>query len=66
MRSLNFKELEIFNKLGQTITSNFVETGTYKGLTILPMSQHFKKLYTIEINEKAYIFCKDKAKKKYK
>lgn len=65
MRSLNFKELKgIFKELGQTITSNFVETGTYKGLTILPMSQHFKKLYTIEINEKAYEFCRDEAKKR--
>ena len=29
--------------------SCFVETGTYQGGTIIPMSRYFKKLYTIEI-----------------
>ena len=38
-----------------------METGTYKGGTILPMSQHFKTLHTVEICEKAYQFCCEKA-----
>ena len=63
MRSLNLKELkEIFNEFEQEINTYFVETGTYKGLTIFPMSKYFKKLYTIEINKNAYEFCKKKAK----
>jgi hypothetical protein len=42
---------------------NFLETGTYKGGTIFPMSKHFKKLHTIEICEKAYQFCVEQGKK---
>jgi hypothetical protein len=63
MRSLNIKELkDIFKEFDQEINTYFVETGTYKGLTIFPMSKYFKKLYTIEINKNAYEFCKKRAK----
>jgi hypothetical protein len=41
----------------------FVETGTYKGLTIFPMSKLFKFLYTIEINKNSYDYCVNEAKK---
>lgn len=33
---------------------NFVETGTYKGETVIDNSPHFDNLYTIEINENLY------------
>ena len=32
----------------------FVESGTYLGETIFPMSKHFRKLYTIELSERHF------------
>ena len=42
--------------------SNFVETGTYKGSTILHMEKFFSKLYTVEVKHDLY----EAAKQKYK
>ena len=41
---------------------NFIETGTYKGATILSMERHFSNLYTVEIKEEFY----ERAKNEYK
>jgi hypothetical protein len=39
---------------------NFIETGTYKGGTILNMQKYFSSLYTIEIKEEFYNNVKSK------
>ena len=67
MRSLTFEELDnIIKENGLQINDNFVfiESGTYKGGTIFPISTKISKNYTIEINETAYKYCVDIAKKK--
>jgi hypothetical protein len=60
MRSLTFKELQdIFNDNNIKYNDNyiFLESGTYKGGTIFPMSTNFKINHTIEINKNAYDYC---------
>lgn len=67
MRSLNFEYIEKIlkeNNLDKNEFTEFVETGTYKGATVLANSKFFKNLYTIEICEKAYNFSKKKAMQK--
>lgn len=66
MRSLSFSELlKIFEENNIKYSNNyiFVESGTYKGGTIFPISKNFKINHTIEINKNAYKFCTDIAKK---
>ena len=41
----------------------FVETGTFKGGTILPLENYFSELHTIEICEKLFDNVKNKSKK---
>ena len=65
MRSLTYDEITkilVENNIEHIPT--FVETGTYKGGTIFPLSLFFTNLYTIEINENAYIYCCKIANKK--
>ena len=65
MRSFRKEHLDNILKKHPDFKPNiFVETGTYKGLTIFPMSKYFKSLYTIEINENSYNYCVNEAKKK--
>jgi hypothetical protein len=72
MRSLSYDEIitiiienkDILNQNNITQISTFIETGTYKGGTIFPLSKQFKNLYTIEINKTAYSHCLNVAKKK--
>ena len=66
MRHLTYQQIQkVYKKYPEYNNINcFVETGTYMGGTIFPMSRHFKKLYTIEISPKAYQFCVDSANKK--
>jgi len=63
MRSLGYDNIKAFAKLYPQILKIrvFVETGTYKGGTIFPMSKHFKELHTVEICKKAHLFCKNHA-----
>lgn len=42
----------------------FIETGTYKGVTIQEMSPYFKKLYTIELNHGFYLENKKRIRNK--
>lgn len=65
MRHLSFDTIKyIFDKYPKYKNINiFIETGTYKGGTIIPMSKYFKELYTIDICENAYKFTSKLAKK---
>ena len=66
MRSLNFSEIKtILDENNITYSSDhiFVESGTYKGGTIFPISKYFKINHTIEINKNAYEYCLDLANK---
>jgi len=42
--------------------SNFIETGTYRGETILALEKYFSNLFTIEIKEDFYIKVKNNYK----
>ena len=61
MRSLGIDNIKAFAKLYPEINeiSTFIETGTYKGGTIFPMSKHYRELHTVEVCKKAHEFCKD-------
>lgn len=65
MRVLEFKTIKkIFNTYpSHRNIAIFVETGTYKGGTIIPMSKYFKELHTIDICENAINFSKQLAQK---
>ena len=45
--------------------TDFIETGTYTGRSIIPLSKKFHnfKFHTIEIVKELYLFAKEKAKK---
>ena len=45
--------------------SDFIETGTYTGRSIIPLSKKFQNIefHTIEIVKELYLFAKEKAKK---
>lgn len=67
MRSLDIKYLEqLVKSLNVKLPSFFLETGTYKGDTVISLSKYFKKLVTIEICEKAYNYSKNRAVKEKK
>ncbi len=59
MRSLSFphlkKYLQYFNF---PLTEIFVETGTHRGGTIFKLCKKFTKLFTIELCENSYNYCK--------
>jgi hypothetical protein len=62
MRSLSFKYLEKYLKhFNFPLTEIFVETGTHKGGTIFQLCKKFKKLFTIELCEYSYNYCKNYA-----
>lgn len=50
----------ITEKFNITNCRNFIETGTFLGVTISEMSKIFETLYTIEISEKLYNYNVDK------
>ena len=56
MPSLNRDELNriisVFPKFKNA--KIFIETGTYKGETIIALSKYFKKLYTVEFKKEFY------------
>jgi hypothetical protein len=53
----NFSLLKYWNPI-------FIETGTYYGDSVkAALSARFKKIYSIELNDKLYKDCKDKFKK---
>jgi hypothetical protein len=57
MPSLTFETLnEIISKSDCDLKNfkTFIETGTHYGGTIIPMSNHFETLYTIELSERIY------------
>lgn len=60
MRSLGIENIKAFAKIYPEINniSIFIETGTYKGGTIFPMSKYYRELHTVEICKKAHEFCK--------
>lgn len=53
----------IFSKLelNRDLYNIFVETGTYMGNTIINMSNHFNRCYTIELSEHYYNLSKKRA-----
>lgn len=63
MHNLTYNALlEMLAKVGLTNTYNiFVETGTNRGRTILPMSKYFRRLHTIELDGTFYYKTKQKA-----
>lgn len=64
MRHLSYENIKNIQKLYPPLKNynNFIETGTYMGGTIIPLSKYYKQLYTIEINPNAYIHSKNLAK----
>lgn len=42
------------------IANIFVETGTFKGQTILNINSYFKELHSVDISEKAYNYAKER------
>jgi len=65
MRSLDIKYLQNLAKsLNVKLPNFFLETGTYKGDTVISLNKYFKKLVTIEICEKAYNFSKNRARER--
>jgi len=66
MRSLTFQELQTIlndNNIKYNDKQIFIESGTYKGGTIFPISKYFKTVHTIEINKNAYEYCINLANK---
>lgn len=53
--SISFNEIKnVLSNFSFIKSDVFVETGTQYGNTIFPISNHFKKLYTIELSETHY------------
>tara|TARA_B100001094_G_scaffold333314_1_gene410610 strand:- start:142 stop:672 length:531 start_codon:yes stop_codon:yes gene_type:complete len=61
MPSLKVEELKEIQELySYNINYNFIETGSYMGSTIDNIKNNFKNIYTIELNENLYNYCKKK------
>ena len=54
MPSINLEFLNNLKNFKLNKYKNFIETGTYKGGTILHLEQYFSNLYTIEIKKEYY------------
>lgn len=63
--SIGIKEIKRIEKIHPAYRAikNFVETGTYQGSTVIPLSKQFEHIYTIELMEKWHRYAMARAAK---